>query len=107
MLGSIWTLILPSISSFTYPLRTRPSSLNQLQDLAENRPFEVPLPPNGYPATMATPTTAAIASQVANNPPASVGRPMVLPTTIGQPPTGRQRHLIHHVMAKVWGILLP
>jgi hypothetical protein len=29
-----------------------------------------------------------------------VGRPMVLPTD-------QHRHLILHVMAKVWGILLP
>jgi hypothetical protein len=102
-LWSISTLILSSISCFTYSLHTRPSGLSPLQELAENQHFEDTLPPNGYPATMVTTPAAAMASHIANNPPALVGRPMVLPTSIGQPPTNQQRHLIHRVMAQKFG----
>jgi superfamily II DNA helicase RecQ len=56
---------------------------------------------------MRTTVTVATASHVANNPPASVGSPIVLPAYLGEPPTARQRQLIVHVMAKVWGILSP
>jgi hypothetical protein len=50
---------------------------------------------------------AVTASDVVANPPASVGSPMVLPTTIGEPHTNGQRQLILCVMAKVWGVFSP
>jgi hypothetical protein len=97
---SISALILQLLSYFVYLiLHTHLSGLSQLQDFFKNPHFEFILSPNGSIATMATMLVADMASHVANNPPALAGRTMVLPST------DQQRHLILHVMAKLWGIL--
>jgi hypothetical protein len=46
-LRSVSTLILSSISYFTYLRHTHPSGLSHIQDLTKHCPIEVSLPPNG------------------------------------------------------------
>jgi hypothetical protein len=58
------------LSYFTYLICTHPSGLSQLQELTENRPIEVSLPPNGSIDTMTTIPTMMMAFNGPNNPPA-------------------------------------
>jgi hypothetical protein len=99
------SLSLSSISYFIYLLHNHPSAKNQVQDLVENSQFEVTLSQNWSIATMGTTVMVATASHVANNPPASVGSPIVVPTYLGEPPTTEATYC--PCKGKKRGILLP
>jgi hypothetical protein len=98
-LRSVSTLLW-RLSYFIYSIHTHVLGLSQLQDLIKNCHFEVTLSQNGSMATMATTQMAAVASHHANNPPALVGRPLVLPTDLGEPPTDQQRRMWWHFAAQ-------